>query len=197
MKDLLVGILFSTSSSPRQEKLRRVVALIFVLAAITVAFMFRDQVSEISEVGYIGIFIIGLVGSATVVLPMPAILAIYVGGATLNPAIVAVVAGLAEALGETTGYLLGFSGVGLVEKHRLYERIRRWMSRRGTVVLCVMAAVPNPLFDVVGLVAGSLRFPLWRFLVSVSIGKMIKNTMVAYAGAWSLPWLHELYQGIF
>ena len=46
------------------------------------------------------------------------------------------------------------------------------MCRFGDATVFVMAAIPNPLFDVAGMAAGSLRFPLWRFLLAAFLGKL-------------------------
>jgi len=46
-----------------------------------------------------------------------------------------------------------------------------------------MAALPNPFFDVAGVIAGVVRMPLWKFFVAVLLGKVIKSLYVAGAGA--------------
>ena len=95
-------------------------------------------------------------------MPVPA-LAITCGAAAfLNPAAVAIIAGLAGTIGELTGYFLGYSGSDVVRQGRLYQRIETWMRRRGWLLLFIISAVPNPLFDIAGIAAGVLRYPLWR-----------------------------------
>ena len=66
------------------------------------------------------------------------------------------------------------------------------MERRGTIVMFVVSIIPNPLFDLVGVTAGSVRFPLPRFLAAVWAGKTIKNLIVAYFCTdvvTLLPWI--------
>jgi membrane protein YqaA with SNARE-associated domain len=48
-----------------------------------------------------------------------------------------------------------------------------------------MAALPLP-FDVVGLSAGITRYPVWRFLVYVALGKIVKVTYVATADGYGI-----------
>jgi membrane protein DedA with SNARE-associated domain len=49
-----------------------------------------------------------------------------------------------------------------------------------------MAVIPNPLFDIGGMAAGALRFPVWKFLAAATAGKVIKNIGFALAGFYGL-----------
>ena len=53
--------------------------------------------------------------------------------------------------------------------------------------------MPNPLFDVAGIAAGALRYPLWQFLLVVGSGKMVKFFVFAYACSFSAAWLLGLF----
>ena len=72
--------------------------------------------------GYIGIFLISLVGSASIVFPIPAFAVIFVFGGILNPFLVGLIAGIGCAIGELTGYLLGLGGHKVIKK-----RNKEWM----------------------------------------------------------------------
>ena len=145
------------------------------------------------QVGYAGLALTVLVASGGLVLPVPALAAVCTAGAFLNPLYVALVAGSAGTLGELTGYFLGYTGRGVLNESRLYVRLERWTRRRGWLVLFLFALVPNPLFDVVGIAAGALRYPLWRFLGIVFAGKLGKFLVVAYACAYSIGLLKDLF----
>ena len=67
------------------------------------------------------------------------------------------------------------------------------MRRRGSVVLFFFALLPNPLFDFVGIAAGALRYPIWRFLSIIWVAKVLKFLAVAYACANSVGWLTNLF----
>jgi len=56
------------------------------------------------------------------------------------------------------------------------------MKRYGDVVILVLAFVPNPVFDIAGMVAGALRMPLWRYFIFSWIGKVGKMLLFAYGG---------------
>ncbi|MDP2743806.1 MAG: hypothetical protein Q8P00_01915 [Dehalococcoidia bacterium] len=68
-------------------------------------------------------------------------------------------------------------------------RVADWMRHRGGLTLFVMALIPNPLFDLAGLTSGSLRYPLWKYLVYGGSGRLIKYIGFAYAGHFSLRFL--------
>jgi membrane protein DedA with SNARE-associated domain len=65
------------------------------------------------------------------------------------------------------------------------------MRRHGSVTVFVLSAIPNPLFDLAGITAGMLRFPVWRFLVACFLGKTVKGIVFALAGAQSLQWVER------
>ena len=104
-----------------------------------------------------------------------------------------VLAGVGEAMGEITGYALGYSGKGVIDKSRLYNRFERWVRKRGGVVIFIVSVIPNPVFDVLGIAAGALRYPLRRFLLIAWAGKTIKNVGIAYAGAQSVTWIKDVF----
>ena len=69
-----------------------------------------------------------------------------------------------------------------------------WTQRYGVVAIFLMALFPNPLFDVAGMAAGVLRFPVWKFLLSCAAGKVIKNIVFAVAGGYGIGTLFGLRQ---
>jgi membrane protein DedA with SNARE-associated domain len=110
-------------------------------------------------------------------------------GSVFNPIGVAIAAGTGAALGELTGYLAGFSGQAVVERVEIYERLTSWMKKNGSLTILVLAAIPNPFFDLAGVAAGSLKMHVARFLFWCWIGEMIKMAIFAFAGARSLDFL--------
>lgn len=135
----------------------------------------------IETAGYTGIWIAAFLGAALMFVPVGALAAVCVAATPavgLNPLIVAVVAGSAEAVGELTGYAAGVGGKGLLERSRFYPKIHRLMSRYAGLVIFIGSVIPNPLFDVMGVAAGSIRYPVRRFVLIVFAGKTIKFTWV-------------------
>lgn len=177
-----------------RRSLPRLLALLLAIVISVAIFALRDQVKQLASLGYPGVFLMSLLGNATLVLPVPGLVLVFAAGSALNPLLVGVAAGLGMALGEMTGYLAGYSGSAIVEESARYDQIEHYMHRFGGWVIFVLALIPIPLFDLAGIAAGAMRFPVGSFLVATAAGKIIKATIVALAGAGALAalesWLH-------
>jgi membrane protein YqaA with SNARE-associated domain len=136
-----------------------------------------------SPFGMVGLFVFSALSSATLILPVPGLLLTAAAATVANPLLVGVLAGLGQAIGELTGYLAGASGNSLAGDRLSSSRLTTWMRRFGPITLFVLALVPNPVFDVTGVVAGALRMPVWQYLVATGSGKVIRNVGVALAAA--------------
>ena len=170
----------------RRLRVVQILTVIALLAALGAAFYFRDRLQELEQYGYAAIFLIGLVSNATIIFPVPGLVVSSVMGGVFNPWIVGLVGGLGQALGELTGYMAGYSGQTFVDENPTYDRLTRWMQRHGALTIFVLALIPNPLADLGGMVAGALRFPLFKFLVSCAAGKVIKNVAFALVGYYGI-----------
>ena len=168
------------------------IALGFVLVIVLLVFFLRDHL-DLTDVGYPAIALLSLFASAGLVVPVPGMAAVCAGGWLLNPWLVALVAGSTGTVGELTGYVLGFSGRGVVNRGRLYMRMENWMRRRGWLVIFLLSVLPNPIFDLAGISAGVLRYPIWRFLVLVWVGTFMKFLIVSYACAYSVDSIIRLF----
>lgn len=161
----------------------QLLALLFSLAITVAVVIFREKLVALRGYGYLGVFVISVLGNATVLFPVPSLAVTFAGGGVLNPLFVGLVAGVGEPLGELTGYLAGYGGSAVIEEGPRFQRVRSWMERRGFLTLLVLSAIPNPLFDVAGVTAGVLHFPLAQFLLACWLGKTAKALAVAYLGS--------------
>ncbi|NPA30403.1 MAG: VTT domain-containing protein [Chloroflexi bacterium] len=173
----------------RRRRTWRILALALVLALSVAIILFQDWWVRFRTYGYLGLFLITMLSNATVIFPAPGLVLPFSMGAVLHPFWVALVAALGATVGELSGYLAGFSGQAFVEDYRAYHRVRALMQRYGDGVLFVLAALPTPLFDLAGIVAGATRIPLRRFVLWTFAGKLVKMLAVTYAGDWFLAWL--------
>jgi len=107
-------------------------------------------------------------------------------GGVLNPLAVGIAAGLGAALGELTGYLAGIGGRAVIERRGFYDRLEGWMRKGGPLVIFLLAAIPNPAFDVGGMMAGALRMPIWHFYLAAWAGKSVRFTLLAMGGQFLL-----------
>lgn len=170
------------------------VALLRALAVAAVAgisvfvFSIREHADKFAAYGYPGIFLIALLANATVFLPAPGIAVVFAMGGVFHPLGVALAAGAGGALGELSGYLAGFGGGVVVENTAAYARVQPWVRRWGGWAVLLLAALPNPFFDLAGIAAGVSRMPVWKFLLFCWVGQTVKMAAFAYAGNASLNW---------
>jgi len=166
--------------------------VVAVVGAMVVAICFRDRLQDLAGYGYAAIFLVGLVSNATVILPIPGLAVSPLMGGVFNPWLVGLSAGVGQALGELSGYMVGYSGQTLVSGGPTYDRLAGWMRRHGALTIFLLAVFPNPLFDVGGVIAGALRFPAWKFLLSCAAGKVLKNVALALLGFYGVEAVFRL-----
>ena len=179
--------------SARRLRIIQVLTVVALLAALAAAVYFRTRLQELRQYGYAAVFLVGFVSNATVIMPVPGLAVSSVMGGVFNPWIVGLVGGVGQALGELTGYMAGYSGQTLVDERPIYDRLTRWMQRYGILTIFVLAVIPNPVFDLGGIAAGASRFPLWKFLLSCTAGKIVKNVAFALAGYYGIEALFRLF----
>jgi membrane protein YqaA with SNARE-associated domain len=167
----------------------RVVALLFVIAISIYIFSIRDKAQELEKYSYPGIFLLSFLAYATVFLPAPGVAVVFTMGAVFNPLIVALVAGAGAALGELTGYLVGYSSQPVIERANVYQRMVTWLTKYGSIAVLILSAIPNPFFDLTGLAAGALKMPVLKFLIWTWAGETLKMLAFSFAGSSSLNFL--------
>ncbi len=191
----------------RGERVRKkIIPLLTLLLVIAITFgifffyqHYLDKFEELKKYGYLGAFLISLIGNATVLLPgivLPILsglgVVLYPAAGLVSPVMVGLAGGAGAAIGEIVGYMAGYSGRGIVENNKLYGRLVDWVRRWGAVAIFIFALVPL-FFDLVGLTAGVLRFPLWKFILVCWLGRTLLYVgvvvAVALGGKAILPWL--------
>ena len=165
--------------------------MLLLVIAISVGLFFfaqryPDKLEELAGLGYLGVFIVSLVSSLTVILPVPGVLVIFplVLALKLNLILVVLAGSTGGIIGEMSGYVAGYSGRGITNGGRMYHRVEGWIGRWGTWTIFLFAAVPLMPFDIAGIVAGALRYPLWKFLLVGWLGKSLKFSTLVFAVVW-------------
>jgi membrane protein YqaA with SNARE-associated domain len=169
-------------------------SLLITLAAAPLAVFIIQQTGELGEYGLLAypiLFVVQGLVSATLFLPAPGVALAAAAGTFLDPLWVGIVAGLGSATGELSGYLLGCYGrrAAPTDTSRLWRLAERGFRRWGFVALIGLAVVPNPVFDALGVLAGSLRYPLGRFWLATAAGKIIKFSSISYLGSLFGLWM--------
>jgi membrane protein DedA with SNARE-associated domain len=153
-----------------------------LLLTVALVLVPGNLAAQLGAYGYLGVFLLTLLASATIVLPSPALGVAALAGKTLNPWLVGLIGGSAAGLGEITGYLAGLGGSALAERSRFYPRVESWVRRWGIFTIFALAFIPGPVFDLAGIAAGTMRMPFHRFLLPCLAGKILRFVLVAWAG---------------
>jgi membrane protein YqaA with SNARE-associated domain len=165
-------------------------AAALVLNVLAYLLLPPELVVHLGRLGYVGAFVMAGIANASVILPVPYYPVIARLAQALNVWGVILAAAAGSALGESVAFFVGRTGRGAVKQ----SRINGWMQRqirhpwRAGLVLFALSAPPNPAFDFAGLLAGALGVPLWLFLVSVFLGRIVRMSLVAFAGL-ALEWI--------
>lgn len=141
--------------------------------------------------GYLGLFLINVIGNATLFFPFPAFAFVFVFGSVLNPWLVGIISGIGAAIGELVGYVVGRGGNHILKKKnkKWFDKALKWSEKRGVFpVIIVFAATPIP-YDIIGILCGIIKYDLRKFFLATLIGKIIINTALAWAGFYSLTWV--------
>lgn len=161
--------------SPERPSPWKMLLTIAALAAMSGLFLFFPiDWERVGNWGYLGVFVVTFVATASFILPIPYLWIVARAGIFLDPVTVILVAGLAGALGELTGYVIGSSGRDLIARGKWYDKANHWMVTYGFWCVAFFAFIPNPFFDAIGFAAGVLRYPLWKFIVACFLGKALK-----------------------
>ena len=181
------------SSSNKRAYFLGILGVVLTIAMAVAVVYFRWTGQELRHWGYLGAFLISILGGATIIIPVPMLAVVFaLGGVMKYTWLVGIAAGLGETLGALTIYMTG-RGAGTAiynSKHgkiqAAYERLMGLMERRGSITLFLLSAVINPFFYPAALAAGATKFGIRRYFIVCFIGKTIKGITVVYVGYWGL-----------
>jgi len=172
---------------PKIKHFKRDYLILFLasIALIAISYYFRTELTQLGSFGLLGIFIINVLGSATLFLPAPAIATVVAGGFLYNPLFVAIVAGVGSALGDMVSFALGHSGKEIfIKKNSFwYKILKETFHKFGAGFIIIFSLIPNPIFDAVGIFAGLFSYSPVKFFVYVLIGRFFRNLLLAYLGS--------------
>jgi len=154
------------------------------------------------QYGYLGIFLISLLGAMSIFVPIPYTIVIFilgglqdaVGNWVFEPLWIAVAAGVGAAIGEFSGYLIGFGGrkvIGDKYKKKM-DFLTKLFKKYGPIAIFVFALTPLP-DDLLFIPLGIMRYGIIRAFIPALLGKFFSNLIIAYSGRLSL----EIVKNIF
>lgn len=159
------------------------VALLLNLMVLLIPDNWIEGIGHWGALAYVAVFGVTALANASVVVPIP-----YPGVIAKFASVlgeiwgVAIVGAAGSTVGESTAFLVGRAGKGVIEDTRFYRWVSRQLRtpRRAFVVLFLLSAPPNPFFDIAGLTAGTLGVSFPIFLSATFLGRIIK--MLVFAG---------------
>ena len=186
----------------RKGQLKYLLLLAAALLAVILVTVLVQKPTNIDEYikssGYVGVFLMALIGSASPIWPLPGSVAIFIAaGLGLNPIILGLIGGLGESIGELTGYTAGFGGQVALQRFKRYKQIEGWMRRWGGPTIFVVSAIPNFFIKAATIAAGGLRYPIWKFFIFCWAGKTVKSLAFAFAGYGLFDGIKHLIDRIF
>jgi uncharacterized membrane protein YdjX (TVP38/TMEM64 family) len=187
------GLVISGDRAQLAATMRRlaiVAGIVLVLAVTVYAVVVRPDVSSLAAFGYPGVTILMFFSSGSILFPAPGFAAVLAAGTVWNPVLVGLFAGLGAATGELAGYLVGTGGKRILSLNegKRWRRAQGWLRHHGFVAILFFALIPNPFFDVIGVLAGSLSYPVRRFWLACLIGNCTKYVGMAVLGGTALTW---------
>jgi len=168
-------------------------AILLLLAILVVAlglsfllhhFFSEEELERFAEYGYLGVFLVTLVSSLSVVLPLPGTVVVIAAAGIWNTPLVALVASIGGTLGEVSAYMVGYGGRAFIapEQSERYQATERWMKRRGGFAIFLFALIPFLIFDFIGIAAGVFRYPLKKFFLFTWLGRLPRSLIEVYVG---------------
>ncbi|MDO8428792.1 MAG: VTT domain-containing protein [Candidatus Diapherotrites archaeon] len=155
--------------------------------------------------GLPGVFIATIIANATILLPVPVDIFIVLFGqidfyhlGILSPFILGLTVGLGAAIGELSGYVIGYFSIKSLQEFRKqqfsinFDEIKERVQNQGTYFIALAALIPFP-FDIIGLLCGVMRFDVRKFFLAVWVGKTGRYIILSYAGYFGITWLRAFF----
>lgn len=160
--------------------------ILLVIVIVLAVLYISNDIEEFSSYGYAGVFLIAMLSTATIIFPSPAWAAVIAMSIHLNPVLVGIVAGTGAAIGELTGYIAGKGTRTMLNNHvKESRKIEDFVKKYGMWGIFGLSFIPNPLFDIAGLVAGGLKMKWWEFLLPCAAGRILRYALLAMVGAFT------------
>ncbi len=172
--------------TPKRNVWLAIISIGLTITLCILIILHREFIDELRHWGYLGLFLVTVVASGTMVLPGMGAVITFTFGGVLNPAVVGLVAGLGEATGAVGAYLTGYGGRGFMVANPLKGRLSAFMERHGAKAMFLMAALVNPIYYPFAVWMGVLRVRVGRFFIYTLLGRTLKNLLLAYLGFFGL-----------
>ena len=138
------------------------------------------------QYSYLGVFVLSFIGTASIIIPVPYTLIIFtlsMHPSQWNPALLIIAGGFGSALGEFTGYALGYFGRRIIseERQRKMTYLVRVFDRYGPLAIFVFALTPLP-DDLLFIPLGIMRYKFYKAFIPSLIGKLLMIFILVNSG---------------
>ena len=151
--------------------------------------------------GYLAVFLVPMIGSMTLLLPLPVIPIVFLAGSLLDP----VTTGLLAAAGMTLGMAITYFAAASGQHHvrntianrsgftgRLAKKSLGFFERRPALASFALSAFPGPTFAFSGLVAGAAGVPARIYFPYTFLGRIVLMLPLALAGKFAAAIVQSL-----
>ncbi len=139
---------------------------------------------QFAQLGYFGVFLVSLIGSSTIIVPIPyTILIFQLGLLGWDTFLLTIAGGLGAAIGELSSYLVGYYGRRIVsdEQQRKMDYIVKIFGRSVPIATFLFALTPLP-DDLLFIPLGIMRYNLLKVFIPALIGKLLMIYILASFG---------------
>ena len=145
--------------------------------------------------GLVGVFLVSIVDSSFVPLPIPGLTDIMIVVLAAQHANLFLLIGAATAgsfLGGYFSYKVGQSGgMAFLEKHvpaRIFKPVCRWMETHAILSVALPAILPPPMpLSPFVLAAGALKMSRNKFLITFTVSRLVRHAAAAGLGIYYGP----------
>jgi membrane protein YqaA with SNARE-associated domain len=142
------------------------------------------------HLGLVGLFLVSVVDSSFVPLPIPGvtdIMLIVYAAAHSNPYLLVMIATLGSALGGFLSHAAGQAGgLRFLEKHvppKILERVTHWVERNAILAVSLPALLPPPMpLSPFVLVAGAVHMSRRKFMTAFTLSRFVRHSIAVWLG---------------
>jgi len=149
-----------------------------------------------AQYGYLGVFLMSLLGSLSIFFPIPYTVVIFTLGTVeaFNPLLIALASGVGSAVGEFSGYLLGLGGRKIISEKskRKMDFLLRVFGKFGPLAIFLFALTPLP-DDLLFIPLGVMRYNLLKAFIPALIGKLCMSLIIVYSARFTIGIIREIF----
>jgi len=142
------------------------------------------------HLGIAGLFLVSIVDSSFVPLPIPGvtdIMLIVYAAAHSNPFLLVLIATLGSAVGGFLSHAAGQAGgLSFLQKHvpaKILARVTHWVERNAILAVSLPALLPPPMpLSPFVLVAGAVHMSRSKFMTAFTISRFVRHSIAVWLG---------------